>query len=343
MHLPDMKDLRPLRRRARCAAAVVLAGAAIPAAAQPPPVPAADRGTTLRRCAIWEQPVLRRNPTESELRCRYGTEGPGRFGLSVYMEVPVYQPATPLPGTHVVGVPALPGPAPGESYEAWEWRVLRSDFGPDVRRAHRGTDVLHPTFASRLLDFEQHLRNAGVRFHRRETWRSPERQAWLFQQGRSRPGPLATATLTSWHSAVDETGRPAAAAADYNVPRAHMPRFHEIAWMVGLATYGPDSNDPGHVYLPGAEEFDPHQLQLLRLLPRVPVVTLATGRPTDEVVGRADRDAWRRAAYAFAWEPFFPSPRTRLASFPRPVGVRTSPIQSPSPIPPPPEPRRRRH
>jgi hypothetical protein len=309
------------------AAALALLGIDGPRDADAQPPPAVDYPRIAgSRCAVWEQPVLRRNPTEAELRCRYGTEGPGRFGLSVYMEVPVYQPATPLPGTHVVGVPVLPGPAPGESFEAWEWRMLRTEFGPAARQAHRSIEVLHPTFASMVLDLEHHLREAGVPFHRRETWRAPERQAYLFQQGRSRPGPLVTATLTSWHSVVDGRGHPSATAADYTVPRSHMVRFHEIASMVGLGSYGADSNDPGHVYLPGTEAVDPSELQLLRLLPRVPVVTLSTGRPTDEIVDRSRRAEWRQAAHAFAWEPFFPAGRARLAAHPRRASVIRHPL-----------------
>ena len=38
----------------------------------------------------------------------------------------------------------------------------------------------------------QDQRDLGIRFVRRETWRAPERQAYLFQQGRSRPGALVT-------------------------------------------------------------------------------------------------------------------------------------------------------
>jgi hypothetical protein len=299
------------------------AALALPVTAQPAPAPEAPELASRRGCAVWAMPVLPRNPTEDEIRCRYGTRGPGRFGLSVYMEVPVYQPATPLPGTHVVGVPGLPGPYRGESYEAWEWRVLRSEFGPHVRQPIRSLEVLHPSFASRLLVFEQHLREAGVHFTRRETWRSPERQAWLFQQGRSRPGPIVTATLTSWHSVVDERGVPSAKAADYNVSRSQMPRFHEVAWAVGLETYGPDSNDPGHVYMPGAEAFPEEELVFLRLLRRVPVVTLSTGRPTDERVTREQRAEWRRAAEEFVWEQFFPRGRPRLAGVPAAKTVRS--------------------
>ena len=245
----------------------------------PPPVTAAPA-----ECVRTDFAQLRRNPTAAELRCRYSARGPGRFGLAEYMDVPVYQPATPLPGTHVVGIPGLPGPRQGESYEAWEWRVLRTEFGPEARRAHRGLEVLYPLFAEKIIRLERALAEAGIRFHRRETWRSPERQAFIFQQGRSRPGSFATSTLTSWHSRVDRNGNPAGVAVDYDVPAARMPRFHQIVRAVGLESYGADSNDPGHVFLPGEESVPGTEVAMLRILPRVPVVTLATGRPTSETV-----------------------------------------------------------
>jgi hypothetical protein len=275
-------------------------------------------------CTIWALPELPRNPTAGELRCRYGIHGPGRFGMSEYMEAPVYQPATPLPGTHSVGVPGLPAPWRGESYEEWEWRVLRTSFGPEVRNVYRDLELLDPIFASRLMQLEQYLREAGVRFVRRETWRSPQRQAYLFQQGRSRPGPMVTGTLTSSHTRVDARGVPASRAADYTVPRALMQRFHEIAWAVGLATYGPDSNDPGHVYL-AVDDFPAEELVFLRLLPRVPSVTIATGRPTDEYVSRWERAEWRRASEEFVSAPFLPYPTVRLAGSPPPIAVLTEP------------------
>jgi hypothetical protein len=283
-------------------------------------------------CRIWERVDLPRNPTDEELRCRYGARGPGRFGLSEYMDVPVYQPATPLPGTHVVGVPGLPRPHANESYEEWEWRVLRTEYAPRVRNVHRELELLDPVFAARLIQLESRLREAGIRFTRRETWRSPERQEWLFQQGRSRPGPMVTATLTSWHSQLDERGNPFSRAADYNVSRGQMARFHEIAWSVGLESYGPDSNDPGHVYLPGAEDFPSDQLIYLRLLPRVPSVTIATGRPTDERVDRHLRAEFRLASHAFAWEPFLPHPRRMQVAG---LAIPTAPVQHLGAPPPP--------
>jgi hypothetical protein len=264
------------------------------------------------RCEAWARETPPRNPTASELRCRYGVEGPGRFGLLWYLDVPSYQPANPLPGTHVVGVAGMPAPAPGESFEHWEWRVLRTEHGPEVRRAYRQLEVLDPIFAGRLMDLEARLQAEGIGFHRRETWRAPARQAYLFQQGRSRPGPLVTATLTSWHTVVDARGNPAGRAADYNVAGRHMPRFHQLAEELGLSSYGADSHDAGHIYLPRPNDVEPLDVTLLRLLPRVPIVTLATGRPFDEEVSRERRAEIRAAAAEFAGDIFYPHPAARV-------------------------------
>lgn len=254
-------------------------------------------------CQAWK--AAKRNPSAAELRCQYGVRGWGRFGLLSYMDVPVYQPSTPLPGTHVIGIPGLPRPDSGESYEAWEWRMLRTQFGPEATRVHRGTEVLDPFFATRLMQFERRLTEAGVRAYRRETWRAPERQAYIFQQGRSRPGPIATATLTSWHSRRDARGQPAGRAADYNVGAGQLGRFHEIAREMGLGAYGADSNDPGHVYMPGDDVLPDADVIMLRLLPRVPHVTLATGRPVDEMPVRPRGELLREAA-AWVRQPFVP-------------------------------------
>jgi hypothetical protein len=296
------------------------------------PVPDSAVSAPAEPCRAWRAEELRRNPTERELRCRHGARGPGRFGLLSYADVPVYQPATPMPGTHLVGVPGHARPAIGESYEAWEWRLLRTDFGPAVHRTYRGVDLLDPMVADRILRLEARLAAEGIRAVRRETWRSPERQAFLFQQGRSRPGPLATATLTSWHSQTDRQGRPAGRAVDYDLPWSQMPRFHEIAAEVGLRSFGADSNDPGHVFLP-EDAIDPAEIVLLRLLPRVPEVTLATGRPVDDRFPAGALPLLRMEAREFAWMPFIPHPVNRVAGAATPPQVRTEPVALRLPAP----------
>jgi hypothetical protein len=260
-----------------------------------------------------ERPLLElhRNPTERELRCEYGVAGPGRFGLLSYVDVPVYQPATPMPGTHIIGIPGHAHPMLGESYEEWEWRVLRTEYGALARETHRSLDLLDPEVAPRVRELEERLTAAGIPFTRLETWRSPRRQAFLFQQGRSRPGPLATATLTSWHSHVDASGRPAGRAVDYAVRSSLLPAFHRIVAAVGLSGFGAESFDPGHVFLP--EHLPTRQIALLRILPRVPEVTLATGLPVDRPLPEGGRTRLREITTAFTATPFVPAPRARLA------------------------------
>ncbi|HEX6750475.1 MAG TPA: hypothetical protein VF092_24515 [Longimicrobium sp.] len=292
-------------------------------------------------CTIRDITRLGRNPTPGELRCRYHARGPGKFGLLSYLDVPVYQPLTPQPGTHVVGVPGMPHPLPGESYEQWEWRVLRSTFGPAVRSVHREMELLDPIFASKLMQFERELRARGVRAVRRETWRSAERQAYIFQQGRSRPGPISTTTLTSWHNRVDRMGRPAARAADYDVSPRDLPLFHQVAAQLGIEGYGADSNDPGHVYLPDTDAAAGMEIAVLRLVPRVAHVTLETGRPYDERPIPGMPNYWREltADFLSLWRAF-PATEVRALTPPQLSTLRAP--KPPPPPPPPPVPDRRR-
>lgn len=211
-----------------------------------------------------------------------------------------------MPGTHTVRVAGHPAPRPGESYEEWEWRVLRTLYGAEARTVHSGLELLDPVVAPLIVELEKRLEFGGIRARRRETWRSQERQAYLFQQGRSRPGPIATTTLTSWHSRVDSLGRPASRAVDYDVAPRDLPRFHQIVIVVGLESFGADSNDPGHVFLPATEDLPETELMLLRLLPRVPVVSIATGLPVDWISDPAAIRAARLAAAEFAESPFLP-------------------------------------
>ncbi|MDB4950352.1 MAG: hypothetical protein JWM27_3001, partial [Gemmatimonadetes bacterium] len=301
-------------------------------------VAAVQRFEVRRRCGFAAVEELRRNPSPGDLRCLFGVHGPGRFGLLSYLDVPVYQPATPMPGSHVVGVPGLPGPLPREGYEEWEWRVLRTAFGPEARTVHRDLESLDPVVASKVIRLERLLAQAGVRAVRRETWRSPERQGWLFQQGRSRPGPLATATLTSWHCRVDRLGRPAGRAVDYEVAPSRLARFHELAAQVGLEGYGADSNDPGHVYFVGSEFLTPQELAVMRTVRRVPYVTLETGRPEDEAAAYGRLAFFQERERQFAAAPFDPLPVLDPVRPPRPPLHATRREAPPPAAPPPPAP-----
>lgn len=313
-----------LATRATLAASLLLAAGPLTArgvAQGPVPNPAP--------CAAWAPQDLTSDPSEAELRCRWSISGPGRFGLLSYVDVPVYQPATPMPGTHTVGMRGHAAPGPDESYEGWEWRVLRTQYGAEARIVHRSLELLDPFVASRIIRFERELDAAGIRAARRETWRSPVRQGYLFQQGRSRPGPLATATLTSWHSQVDPNGTPAGRAVDYDLPARQLVAFHEIAVGLGLSGFGADSNDPGHVFVPEPDAVDEMELGLLRLLARVPEVTLATGLPVDRPLPPGGMAALRAEVEDYVTGPLLPQrlpwavipPRT--ANLPILVSVRS--------------------
>jgi hypothetical protein len=278
-------------------------------------------------CGDWRPERFQRNPSREEILCRHRVRGPGRFGLLSYMDMPVYQPATPMPGTHLAGVPGHTGPRPDETFEEWEWRVHRTEYPARMHVAQRSLDLLHPSVASRIIELERRLSREGIRFTRRETWRHPDRQAYLFQQGRSRPGPIATATLTSWHGLMDEQGRPAGRAVDYTVSHRQMPRFHEIARSVGLSSYGADSHDPGHVFLPMDEPLPAVEIQMLRLLPRVPEVTLATGLPVDRRLPAGGRARLRSNVTTWVDGPFVPY------VIPRAAGLLSAPAIAPSEVP----------
>jgi hypothetical protein len=312
-------------KSAASAVLAVLVCAAGSTAQSPAPPAATAAPNAWLECGIASIESLRRNPSAEEMRCRFGARGPGAFGLLSYQDVPVYRPLTPLPGTHTVGVPGMPHPAPGESFEAWEWRVLRATYGPSVRNVQNDLAQLDPVFMSMIRRFEAELRRRGIAASRRETYRTAERQAWIFQQGRVRPGPFATTTLTSWHSRVDRLGRPAARAADYNVSAANLPRFHAVAAEIGLHGYGADSNDPGHVYLPDTDAATGVELAVLRTLPRVTHVTLATGRPDGEPQPRGMAEIWRRRAREFASSPAPYHPSLLPPSIPLPAGVPSRP------------------
>ena len=133
-----------------------------------------------------------------------------------------------------------------------------------------------------------------------------------------RPGPIATTTLTSWHSRVDRLGRPAARAADYNDSARNLPRFHAVAAEIGLQGYGADSNDPGHVYLPDTDAATGAEIAVLRTLPRVMHVTLATGRPEGEWQPPRALETWRRLTLDFIRNPVprYPALQPPMMPFP---------------------------
>ncbi len=64
----------------------------------------------------------------------------------------------------------------------------------------RDMTLLYPKFASRVVAALESCHRAGYPMEVFETWRSAERQLWLYEQGRSRPGAVVT-NAKPWESA----------------------------------------------------------------------------------------------------------------------------------------------
>ncbi|RMH22214.1 MAG: hypothetical protein D6701_01605, partial [Gemmatimonadetes bacterium] len=165
-----------------------------------------------------------------------------------------------VPAPHSSGVlPELEradasGPEPGASVDAP--RRGPSTRTDEVGSVRSGADApapvdaralgVVPELAARLNRvIERMWREEGHRVEVVEGYRSPERQAALYRQGRETPGPIVTWTTESRHSL--------GAAADVRIDGGWTDRdafeaFQRIAREEGLATLG--ARDPGHVELP---------------------------------------------------------------------------------------------
>lgn len=118
----------------------------------------------------------------------------------------------------------------------------------DPTSVQRGLDLVDPEFRARLervIDRMQDEFGHSVKIT--ETFRTQERQNHLYEQGRSRPGPVVTWTRASNHT----LGRAADVIIDgsYGNPLAYE-RLGQIAAEEGLRTLGP--RDAGHIELPGS-------------------------------------------------------------------------------------------
>jgi LAS superfamily LD-carboxypeptidase LdcB len=96
---------------------------------------------------------------------------------------PAPKPTTPAP---VVVKPAAPRPAPPLSVA-----VPRTE-----PKQNRDMDALHADYRTRLDRFLADAKAKGFRVLVYETYRTPERQAWLYSQGR--PGPHAGRPQVTW-------------------------------------------------------------------------------------------------------------------------------------------------
>lgn len=103
-------------------------------------------------------------------------------------------------GTSAVLPPAPPPPAPGALI--------------NVEAKERDLAPLHPRFRRALGGLLEALEARALPFRVFEAWRQPERQAWLFASGRSRPGSIVT-KAEPWKS------------------------FHQFGLAADLVLYGP--------------------------------------------------------------------------------------------------------
>jgi hypothetical protein len=178
--------------------------------------------------------------TEEErrlLRRWFGIEDPSRLYLSDSTEAAylIYDTdrdpgAERLVGSYRVGAPSVR--QDGESWEELERRLRGADtasFPAELRRVETSLDSLDPVVRPDFVRMLADARAAGHRVRVRESWRSPERQAFLMAVGDG-----LTFTATSMHAsgrAVDLV------VGDGNLRRART-RARWIAFRRWLAEYG---------------------------------------------------------------------------------------------------------
>lgn len=153
---------------------------------------------------------------------------------SLPLPAPVTEPAM-----NVEAAPVAP-PAPQAVVTA---SVAGSDPGAPTSRS---LDTLDPEFRTRLERVIGRVeRELGYEVRVLETYRTPERQNALYEQGRTTAGPVVTWTRKSLHLEGRASDLQLVGAA--KDPNAYA-RLGTIAAEEGLRTLGP--RDPGHVELP---------------------------------------------------------------------------------------------
>ena len=159
--------------------------------------------------------------------------------------------------------PSAPPPAASASAAA----------AADVRTVDRAMSHLDPEMREKVQRvIERMASEHGSDVVLQEGQRTPERQAWLYEQGRSRPGPVVTWTKSSMHSK--------GLAADLKVEDAGVgTRPYEVLQQVakeeGLSVLG--MKDPGHVEL-RAEGSDGTDSDAGETKPQTPTSRIAAAR-----------------------------------------------------------------
>ena len=143
-------------------------------------------------------------------------------------------PQVPENEAGMVATAVADRPAPGRTTAA---------VGSDPLRVTRDVAALAPEFRPKLERVVRRMEELGYEVRVLETHRTQARQDQLFEQGRSRPGPVVTWTRNSNHA----QGR----AADLHVSGGAGDGYEVLARVAGesgLRTLG--AADPGHVELP---------------------------------------------------------------------------------------------
>jgi hypothetical protein len=140
---------------------------------------------------------------------------------------------------------------PGETFRELERRVRGKPaayYGSPVERVENSLDALEPQVRDEFRELLRDARSVGLPIDVFETYRSPERQAYLLGRGDG-----VTHTATSMHSdrrAMDVRVRDDGLTS--SEVRAMYARFQKLAIARGFTLAG--EWDPGHVALPDAEQ-----------------------------------------------------------------------------------------
>jgi TP901 family phage tail tape measure protein len=140
--------------------------------------------------------------------------------------------------THLLG--GQSNRRPGESWEDYEARIKKELKGVPEPPANKSLSALDPTAQKAFTAMLARARKAGFDLNVQETYRSPDRQDWLFANS-----PGSTYTLTSAHS----DGR----AIDVGVGRGTTAEYQKFRDWLKKQPEGfklLDEWDPGHIQLP---------------------------------------------------------------------------------------------
>jgi hypothetical protein len=119
-----------------------------------------------------------------------------------------------------------------------------------IKTVDRDLNHLYPPFREKLLEVLDEASSAtGEAWRMSEGYRSPERQTWLYAQGRTRPGKIVTWMKTpKWHG----TGLAAdvlPSKKGYGAPMSYWNKLREVYHAHGLSNPAWGNGDLGHVQM----------------------------------------------------------------------------------------------